>query len=251
MTWSQHSGSGLDPHVYVESAYQQIPRVARNRGMSEQALTNLVDQFIEKRNSVFGDACVNVLMLNHALDGIKLKQMNQRPDPDELLKNVIAGESTHGKLKIFLGYAAGVGKTYAMLEAAQQRQKQGVDVVIGYVETHGRADTEAMVQGLEELPLLQVTYHGIQLYELDIDAIINRHPEIVLIDEFAHTNSPGSRHPKRYLDVEDILSKGIDVYTTLNIQHLESLNDVVAQITGVVVKETIPDRVLDEAARSK
>ena len=173
--------------------------------------------------------------------------MNQRPDPDELLKNVIASESTRGKLKIFLGYAAGVGKTYAMLEAAQQRKKQGVDVVIGYVETHGRADTEAMVQGLEELPLLQTYYHDIQLYELDIDAIIKRQPEIVLIDEFAHTNAPGSRHPKRYLDVEDILSKGIDVYTTLNIQHLESLNDVVAQVTGVVVRETVPDRILDEA----
>jgi len=173
--------------------------------------------------------------------------MNQRPDPYELLKNVIAGESTHGKLRIFLGYAAGVGKTYAMLEAAQQRQKQGVDVVIGYVEAHGRADTKAMVEGLEELPLLQTTYHGIQLYEVDVDSIINRHPEIVLIDELAHTNSPGSRHPKRYLDVQDILSGGIDVYTTLNIQHLESLNDVIAQITGVVVKETIPDRILDEA----
>ena len=152
-----------------------------------------------------------------------------------------------GKLKIFLGYAAGVGKTYAMLEAAQQRQKQGLDVVIGYVETHDRSDTTAMVQGLEQVPLLQTIYHGIQLLEVDVDTIINRRPAIVLIDELAHTNSPGSRHPKRYLDVQDILSEGIDVYTTLNIQHLESLNDVIAQITGVIVRETIPDRIIDEA----
>ncbi len=174
--------------------------------------------------------------------------MKSRPDPDELLKHIQAEEPTRGKLKIFLGYAAGVGKTYAMLEAAHQRQHQGVDVVIGYIETHERADTQAMVDGLQIIPRRQVEYHDITLPEVDVDEVINRHPQLVLIDEFAHTNAPGSRHPKRYLDVVDILEAGIDVYTTLNVQHLESLNDVVAQVTGVVVRETVPDRVLDEAS---
>ncbi len=174
--------------------------------------------------------------------------MNTRPDPDELLKNIQAEEPTRGKLKIFLGYAAGVGKTYAMLEAAHQRQQQGVDVVIGYIETHDRVDTEALVGGLEILPRRQVEYRDIKLPELNADAVLKRHPQLVLIDEFAHTNAPGSRHPKRYLDVEDILDAGIDVYTTLNVQHLESMNDVVAQVTGVVVRETVPDRVLDDAS---
>ncbi len=174
--------------------------------------------------------------------------MTPRPDPDELLKNIQEGEQTRGRLKIFLGYAAGVGKTYAMLEAAHQRLQQGVDVVIGYVETHERADTQGLIDGLEIIPRRQVEYHEIALPELNVDAVINRHPQLVLIDEFAHTNAPGSRHPKRYLDVEEILETGIDVYTTLNVQHLESLNDVVAQVTGVVVRETVPDRVLDEAS---
>jgi len=174
--------------------------------------------------------------------------MNQRPDPDELLKHLQAEEPSRGKLKIFLGYAAGVGKTYAMLEAAHQRQQQGVDVVIGYIETHDRADTEALVPGLEILPRREVEYHEIKLPELNTDAVIKRHPELVLVDEFAHTNAPGSRHPKRYLDVDDILDAGIDVYTTLNVQHLESMNDVVAQVTGVIVHETVPDKVLDEAS---
>ena len=174
--------------------------------------------------------------------------MNPRPDPDELLKQLSAEEPTRGKLKIFLGYAAGVGKTYAMLEAAHQRQQQGVDVLIGLIETHDRVDTEALVRGLEIIELRQVEYKGIKLPELNTDAVIQRHPDLVLVDEFAHTNAPGSRHPKRYLDVEDILEAGIDVYTTLNVQHLESMNDVVAQVTGVVVRETVPDRVLDDAS---
>ena len=174
--------------------------------------------------------------------------MNQRPDPDELLKNIQAEEHSRGKIKIFLGYAAGVGKTYAMLESAHQRRLQGVDVVIGYIETHDRADTEALVKGLEIIPCRQVEYHGIKLQELNTDEVIKRHPELVLVDEFAHTNAPGSRHPKRYLDVEDILEAGIDVYTTLNVQHLESMNDVVAQVTGVIVRETVPDKVLDDAS---
>ncbi|MBK7317801.1 sensor histidine kinase KdpD [Candidatus Villigracilis affinis] len=174
--------------------------------------------------------------------------MEHRPDPDELLKNIQSEEPNRGKLKIFLGYAAGVGKTYAMLEAAHQRKIQGIDVVVGYVETHKRAETEELVEGLDVLPRKQVEYRGVALPEMDVDEVIKRHPAIVLVDEFAHTNAPGSRHPKRYMDVEEILDAGIDVYTTLNIQHLESLNDVVAQVTGVIVRETVPDRVLDEAS---
>ncbi|MBK8616815.1 MAG: sensor histidine kinase KdpD [Anaerolineales bacterium] len=174
--------------------------------------------------------------------------MENRPDPDELLKNIQSEEPSRGKLKIFLGYAAGVGKTYAMLEAAHQRKIQGIDVVVGYVETHKRAETEELVEGLDVLPRKQVEYRGVSLPEMDVDEVIKRRPAIVLVDEFAHTNAPGSRHPKRYLDVEEILDAGIDVYTTLNIQHLESLNDVVAQVTGVIVRETVPDRVLDEAS---
>lgn len=173
-----------------------------------------------------------------------------RPDPDLLLAHVQNEEQqqTRGKLKIFLGYAAGVGKTYAMLEAAQQRKAEGVDVVIGYVETHKRAETEEQLADLEVMPRKQVEYHGTALPEMDVDAVLARHPALVLVDEFAHTNAPGSRHPKRYLDVEELLAAGIDVYTTLNVQHLESLNDVVAQITGVIVRETVPDRVIDLAS---
>ena len=176
--------------------------------------------------------------------------MEHRPDPDELLKQAEAEEQAakRGKLKIFLGYAAGVGKTFAMLEAAHQRKAQGIDVAIGYIETHKRVETEALVAGLEILSRKQVEYHNVALPELDVDAVLARHPAIVLVDEFAHTNAPGSRHPKRYMDVEEILDSGIDVYTTLNIQHLESLNDVVAQVTNVIVRETIPDRVIDEAS---
>jgi two-component system sensor histidine kinase KdpD len=174
--------------------------------------------------------------------------MKQRADPDELLKQIQTEDPSRGKLKIFLGYAAGVGKTYTMLEAAHQRQKQGVDVVIGYIETHDREDTEELVHGLEILPQRLVEYREIILKELNTDAVIKRCPELVLIDEFAHTNAPGSRHPKRYLDIKDILDAGINVYTTLNIQHLESMKDVVAQVTGVIVRETVPDGVLDEAS---
>ncbi len=172
-----------------------------------------------------------------------------RPDPDQLLGHVQTEESRRGrgKLKIVLGYAAGVGKTYAMLEAAHQRREEGVDLVIGYMETHGRAETDALLTGLETIPRRQVTHRGVILDEMDIDAVLARRPQLVLVDELAHTNAPGSRHPKRYQDVEEILDAGIDVYATLNIQHLESLNDVVAQITGTIVRETVPDRILQRA----
>ncbi len=176
--------------------------------------------------------------------------MDARPNPDELLAQVQAHERQHarGKLRIFLGYAAGVGKTYAMLEAAQQRRAEGVDVVVAYAETHGRAETAALLRGLELVPRRYADYHGARLAEMDVDAVLARRPRLALVDELAHTNAPGSRHPKRYQDVEELQAAGIDVYTALNIQHLESLNDVVAQITGVTVRETVPDRIMDEAA---
>jgi len=173
-----------------------------------------------------------------------------RPDPDELLARIQHEQQQfpRGKLKIFLGYAAGVGKTYAMLEAAHQRKQEGVDVVVGYVETHGRVETEARLAGLEVVPRKQGVYRGIALTEMDVDAVLSRKPQLVLVDELAHTNAPGSRHPKRFQDVEELTAAGIDIYTTLNIQHLESLNDVITQITGVTVRETIPDSLLDQVS---
>lgn len=154
-----------------------------------------------------------------------------------------------GRMKIFFGYAAGVGKTYAMLEAARQAQKAGIDVVVGYVERHTRPDTLALLEGLEVLPCKEILYRGILLHEFDIDAALARHPQLILIDELAHSNAPGCRHTKRYQDVEEILRAGIDVYTTVNVQHLESLNDLVQSITGVAVSERIPDRVFDRAGQ--
>jgi two-component system sensor histidine kinase KdpD len=175
--------------------------------------------------------------------------MDTRPDPDALLAAVQAEEAkrARGRLKIFLGYAAGVGKTYAMLEAAHQRRAEGVDVVIGYVETHKRPETEGLVRGLEVIARRRIEYRGTFLEEMDFDAVLARRPRLALVDEFAHTNAPGSRHSKRYQDVQELLDSGIDVYTTLNIQHLESLNDVVAQITGVRIRETVPDTAIDDA----
>jgi two-component system sensor histidine kinase KdpD len=173
-----------------------------------------------------------------------------RPDPDTLLARVQGEERRkhRGKLKIFLGYIAGVGKTYGMLLAAQLRQAEGIDVRAGYVETHGRPETEALLEGLASIPRKMMDYRGIMLPEFDLDEALRLRPSLVLVDELAHTNVIGSRHLKRYQDVEELLDAGIDVYTTLNIQHVESLNDVVAQITHVVVRETVPDRVIDEAA---
>ncbi len=195
-----------------------------------------------------------------------------RPDPEELLRRYglrdsdleapppatsVAAEQTssqpggyphrRGRLRVYLGAAAGVGKTYAMLNEGHRRESRGTDVVVGYVETHGRAQTQAQIGDLEVIPRKKVTYRGVTLEEMDTEAIIARHPKVVLIDELAHTNVAGSKHPKRYQDVEEILDAGIDVVTTLNIQHLESLNDLVASITGIRVRETLPDRILDSA----
>lgn len=171
----------------------------------------------------------------------------QRPSPEALLEAARREESASGKLKIFVGAAPGVGKTYEMLQSAHARRKSGTDVVVGFVETHGRAETEALVRGLEVVPRKRLDYRGQIVEEMDLDAVIARRPKIALVDELAHTNAAGSRHPKRYLDVEELLSHGIDVYTAINIQHIESLNDVVAQITHVRVRETVPDSIFDRA----
>ena len=172
---------------------------------------------------------------------------DQRPSPEALLEAAQREEETVGRLKIFVGAAPGVGKTYEMLQAAHARIKEGVDVVAAVVETHGRVETQALLDGIEVIPRKALDYKGRTLEEMDIDAVIARRPDIALVDELAHTNAPGSRHPKRYLDVEELINRGITVYTTVNIQHIESLNDIVAQITRIRVRETVPDSILDRA----
>jgi len=172
-----------------------------------------------------------------------------RPRPEALLEHAATEERRHnrGKLRIFLGYAAGVGKTYAMLQAARQEAAKERQVVVAYVECHGRPETEALAADLAVVPRRRIEYRGVTLEEMDLDAVLARCPQLALVDELAHTNAPGSRHMRRYQDVEELLDAGIDVYTTLNVQHIESLNDVVAQITGVTVRETVPDSVLEGA----
>src|SRR5271170_4373868 len=168
-----------------------------------------------------------------------------RPDPDALL--AAFRRENAGRLKVFVGAAPGVGKTYAMLQGARRLKEEGVDVVIGLVETHGRTETAALVEGLEILPRRKVEYRGRTIAEFDLDAALARKPALIIVDELAHTNAPESRHPKRWQDVQELLAAGIDVWTALNIQHLESLADVVSRISGVVVRETVPDRVLQQA----
>ena len=169
----------------------------------------------------------------------------RRPSPEALLAE--AGREGGGRLKIFLGAAPGVGKTYEMLTSARRRKLDGVDIVVGFVETHGRRETAALLAGLEIVPRRRVPHRGRELEEMDLDALLKRRPALALVDELAHDNAPGSRHPKRWLDVQELLAAGIDVWTTMNVQHVESLNDVVAQITHVRVRETVPDSVLDQA----
>src|SRR6185312_12180029 len=178
-------------------------------------------------------------------DADRASDDNKRPSPDALLEAV--AREGRGKLKIFLGAAPGVGKTYEMLTAAQARRRDGVDVVVGVVETHGRQETEALLAGLEVLARRTVPYKGRRLEEMDLDGLLARRPRLALVDELAHSNAPGSRHPKRWMDVRELLDAGIDVYATVNIQHLESLNDVVAAITRIRVRETVPDSVIDRA----
>lgn len=189
--------------------------------------------------------------------------MDKRPDPEELLSRYHlrddqssdfaqrAGDDSHsthrGQLRVYLGAVAGVGKTYAMLNEGYRRKERGTDVVVGYLETHGRAQTQEQLRDLEVIPRQKLLYRGIWLEEMDTEAILARHPQVVLVDELAHTNVAGSRHARRYQDVLEILDGGIDVVTTLNVQHLESLNDLIASITGIRVRETLPDRILDQA----
>lgn len=172
-----------------------------------------------------------------------------RPNPDLLLKQISSKkpDKSRGKLKIFLGYAAGIGKTYTMLDYAHMTKEEGIDVVAGYIEPHTRPETLALLEGLEVLPPLEVHYKNITLKEFDIDGAIRRNPQLILVDELAHSNAEGCRHRKRYQDIEELLKAGIDVYTTVNIQHLESLNDIVAGLTGIVVRERIPDSIFDSA----
>ena len=173
----------------------------------------------------------------------------ERPDPDALLREIQreSPETGRGRLKVFLGASAGVGKTYAMLSAAHEQKGRGVDVAIGYAETHGRQETQALIEGLDVLPRAAREYRGVRVEEFDVDGALVRKPRLIVVDELAHTNAPESRHLKRWQDVEELLDAGIDVYTAVNVQHLESLNDVVAQITGVVVKETVPDAIVERA----
>ncbi|MCV2423056.1 DUF4118 domain-containing protein [Paucibacter sp. DJ2R-2] len=175
--------------------------------------------------------------------------IEKRPDPDELLAQIREQESAEqrGRLRIYFGSSAGVGKTFAMLQAARKLQADGLDVLAGVVVTHGRSETQALLDGLPVLPLRELEYRGRKLPEFDLDGVLERRPALVLVDELAHANAPGSRHPKRWQDVEELLSRGINVYSTLNVQHLESLNDVVGGITGVRVQETLPDTFFDRA----
>src|SRR5205085_1567747 len=175
------------------------------------------------------------------------RDLEKRPSPDALLEAARRESGQTGRLKIFVGAAPGVGKTYEMLPSGHGKANGGADVVVGVVEIHGSAETEGLLRVLEVIPRKRLEYRDQILEEMDLDAIIARRPQIALVDELAHTNAPGSRHPKRYLDAEELLSRGIDVYTAVNIQHIESLNDVVAQITHVRVRETVPDKIFDRA----
>jgi len=169
----------------------------------------------------------------------------ERPRPEDFLE--LVERSKRGRLKVFIGFAAGVGKTYRMLEEAHALKKRGVDVVIGFVETHGRAETAALLEGLEIVPTRRVQYRGLAVDEMDLDAVLARHPQVAVVDEIAHTNAPDSRHPKRYQDVLAILDAGINVICAFNVQHLESLKDLVERVTGVVIRESVPDTFLKQA----
>jgi two-component system sensor histidine kinase KdpD len=171
-----------------------------------------------------------------------MSQGLERPSPEKFLS--LIRQQQRGRLKVYLGFAAGVGKTYEMLQEGHRLKQQGVDVVIGFVETHGRAETKAMIGDLEQVPPRRIEYRGVVLEEMDLDALLKRRPTVALVDEMAHTNAPGSRHPKRYQDVEELLRAGIHVITTMNVQHMESLYDIVERFSGVKVKERVPDYVL-------
>jgi len=171
--------------------------------------------------------------------------INTRPRPEDFLE--LVERAKRGRLKVYIGFAAGVGKTYRMLEEAHDLKKRGVDVVLGFIETHGRSETAELLEGLEYVPRRKVEYRGLMVEEMDVDAVVERRPQVALVDEVAHTNSPGSRNRKRYQDVLDILDAGINVICAFNVQHLETLKDVVERVTGVVIRETVPDSFLKQA----
>ena len=211
----------------------QAKRVADERGISLAKVNQLIDDNTSGRAlGILGEKAVNVVELNLALDKLAARRII-----------VVA----RGSLRIYLGAAPGVGKTYAMLNEGNRARERGSDIVVGYLETHGRPNTEAQLADLEVVPRQQVHYRGVTFEEMDVDAIIARKPERVLVDELAHTNVPGSRNPKRWQDVNELLDAGIDVISTVNVQHLESMNDVVEQITGIKQNETIPDAIVREA----
>src|SRR4051812_39004957 len=171
-----------------------------------------------------------------------MESREDRPAPEKFLS--LIRQQQRGRLKLYLGFAAGVGKTYEMLQEAQRLKRQGVDVAVGVVETHGRAETAAQAGDLEQVPQRRVEYKGVVLHEMNLDAILARRPTVCVVDELAHTNAPGSRYPKRYQDVEELLRQGINVLSAMNVQHVESVHDMVAKFTGVRVKERVPDYVL-------
>ncbi len=239
------SASGLDPDISLANAEAQASRVAKARGMSEDEVRRIVRSNLTDGSSAFwasrGERAAAESRPRCEGSGPIMSKA-----PSEGLPPPPVGQ--RGRLKIFLGAVAGVGKTYRMLSEAHRRvERNGEDVVIGIVETHGRPATAALVTGLEQVPLKALEYRGSTFYEMDTDAVIARQPEWVLVDELAHTNIPGTRHAKRWQSVEELRDAGINVISTLNVQHLESLNDAVYEITGVRVRETIPDAIVDAA----
>jgi len=222
------SGSGLDPHIGIRNAELQAARVGRARGLAEDEIMKYIAKFSERPDlGIFGEPRVNVLELNLALDARKASRC---PRQGLSFLQLIRARSVASSR--FISVWAGVGKTWQMLLEGHRLRREGVDVVVGLVETHGRADTAELIEGLEIVPRKQVLYRGITLEEMDLDAVQARKPEVALVDELAHTNVPGSENPKRYQDVQDLLASGIHVITTLNIQHLESLFDTVEKFVG-------------------